>query len=147
MHSPVLRVARPTNDLHKVTDFYTRGLDFEVLARFENHAGFDGVVVGRRGCPWHIEFTHQHGVTVDRAPTTEHLLVLYLPERDAWCAAVERLEALGAMACESENPYWDRQGKTFEDPDGYRIVLQNSSWVDTSPASSAHTDDSPRMTS
>jgi catechol 2,3-dioxygenase-like lactoylglutathione lyase family enzyme len=109
MQPPILRVARPTNDLHKVADFYTRGLGFEVLASFENHEGFDGVIV-------------------ERAPTTEHLLVLYLPERDAWSAAVERLEALGVSACESENPYWDRQGKTFEDPDGYRIVLQNAAW-------------------
>jgi hypothetical protein len=29
----------------------------------------------------------------------------------------------------SFNPYWDRDGRTFEDPDGYRIVLQNSAWV------------------
>lgn len=128
MQPPVLRVTRPTNDLHKVADFYTRGLDFEVLASFENHGGFDGVIVGRRDCAWHIEFTHQHGVTVERAPTTEHLLVFYLPERDAWRAAVERLEAFGVPACASENPYWDRQGKTFEDPDGYRIVLQNAAW-------------------
>lgn len=128
MPSTVLRVARPTNDLHKVTDFYTRGLGFEVLASFEKHAGFDGVIVGRRGCCWHIEFTHQHGVSVDRAPSTEHLLVLYLPEHHEWNAAVERLEAFGVTACAAENPYWDRQGKTFEDPDGYRIVLQNASW-------------------
>ncbi|MFM0222588.1 VOC family protein [Paraburkholderia dipogonis] len=128
MQPPVLRVARPTNDLHQVADFYTRGLGFEVLASFENHEGFDGVIVGRRGCPWHIELTHQQGVTVERAPTTEHLLVLYLPERDVWSAAVERLESLGVKSCESENPYWDRQGKTFEDPDGYRIVLQNAAW-------------------
>jgi hypothetical protein len=26
------------------------------------------------------------------------------------------------------NPYWDRDGVTFEDPDGYRIVLQNAAW-------------------
>jgi hypothetical protein len=24
------------------------------------------------------------------------------------------------------NPYWDRSGRTFEDPDGYRVVLQNA---------------------
>lgn len=128
MQSPVLRVARPTNDLHKVADFYTRGLGFEVLARFENHEGFDGMVLGRRGWPWHLELTHQHGVTIEPAPTAEHLLVLYLPEHDEWVTAVERLEALGVFACEAENPYWDRQGKTFEDPDGYRIVLQNAAW-------------------
>jgi hypothetical protein len=26
------------------------------------------------------------------------------------------------------NPYWDRQGLTFADPDGYRVVLQNAAW-------------------
>ena len=26
------------------------------------------------------------------------------------------------------NAYWDRSGKTYEDPDGYRIVLQNAAW-------------------
>jgi hypothetical protein len=28
----------------------------------------------------------------------------------------------------SNNPYWDQNGKTFEDPDGYRVVLTNQSW-------------------
>ena len=26
------------------------------------------------------------------------------------------------------NPHRDRQGKTFEDEDGYRVVLQNADW-------------------
>jgi hypothetical protein len=26
------------------------------------------------------------------------------------------------------NPCWDRDGLTFEDPDGYRVVLQHASW-------------------
>jgi hypothetical protein len=28
------------------------------------------------------------------------------------------------------NPYWDRAGLTFEDPDGYRVVLQRTTWTD-----------------
>jgi hypothetical protein len=28
----------------------------------------------------------------------------------------------------SANPYWDRKGRTFEDVDGYRVVLQNDVW-------------------
>lgn len=28
----------------------------------------------------------------------------------------------------SFNPYWDRLGVTFEDPDGYRVVLQRDAW-------------------
>ena len=27
------------------------------------------------------------------------------------------------------NPYWDRAGLTFEDPDGYRTVLQHAAWT------------------
>jgi hypothetical protein len=35
---------------------------------------------------------------------------------------------LGYAAVASFNPYWDRLGLTFEDPDGYRVVLQHESW-------------------
>lgn len=28
----------------------------------------------------------------------------------------------------SFNSYWDRVGVTFEDPDGYRVVLQRDAW-------------------
>jgi catechol 2,3-dioxygenase-like lactoylglutathione lyase family enzyme len=128
MSPSTLRVARPTNDLATVVKFYTEALGFEILASFENHDGFDGVIVGRPGCDWHIEFTHQHGVTVDRAPTCDHLLVLYLPDREDWSTAVVKARAYGSVPCISDNPYWDRQGVTFEDPDGYRIVLHNAAW-------------------
>jgi hypothetical protein len=36
----------------------------------------------------------------------------------------------GFQAVPSYNPYWDRQGRTFADIDGYRVVLQNSAWSD-----------------
>jgi hypothetical protein len=26
------------------------------------------------------------------------------------------------------NPYWQRLGRTFEDHDGYRVVIQNAEW-------------------
>ena len=57
---PKLRVARPTDNLDALIRFYRDGLGLQILYRFENHDGIDGV--------------------------------------------------------------------TFEDPDGYRIVLQNSAW-------------------
>jgi hypothetical protein len=38
------------------------------------------------------------------------------------------MQNAGFVPVGSFNPYWDRQGVTFEDPDGYRIVLQNSEW-------------------
>ena len=29
----------------------------------------------------------------------------------------------------SFNPYWDANGRTFVDLDGYRVVIQNKAWV------------------
>jgi len=36
----------------------------------------------------------------------------------------------GFREVSSFNPYWARQGRTFEDADGYRVVLQRASWRD-----------------
>ena len=123
-----LRVARPTDALEAVVAFYRDGLGFELLGGFDDHEGFDGAMLGHPGAPYHLEFTHERGCTVGRAPTPEHLLVFYLPEEDAWRSAIAQLEALGHAPVPAANPYWDRAGVTFEDPDGYRIVLQRAPW-------------------
>jgi len=123
-----LRIARATDRLDEVIRFYVEGLGLEKLGSFEDHAGFDGVMVGLPGATYHLEFTHQRGHSVGRAPTKESLLILYLPDRNAWTSAVNRMEAAGHSAVPSLNPYWDRHGRTFEDPDGYRVVLQNAAW-------------------
>ncbi len=123
-----LRVARPTDDLAPVVKFYRDGLGFDVISQFKDHDGIDGVMLGRKGAPYHLEFTRTTGHKAGRAPTADNLLVFYLPVAADWKAAVARLEALGHKPVKSINPYWDRQGKTFEDPDGYRIVLQNAVW-------------------
>ncbi|CAN5360070.1 hypothetical protein BH10PLA2_BH10PLA2_27830 [soil metagenome] len=123
-----LRVARPTDDLAAVVAFYHDGLGFEVLYEFADHDGFDGVMLGHRGAGYHLEFTRAAGHTAGRAPTADNLLVFYLPEEHVWRAAVARLERAGYQAVVAFNPYWDRQGRTFEDPDGYRVVLQHAKW-------------------
>ncbi|MBO0799513.1 MAG: VOC family protein [Blastocatellia bacterium] len=76
----------------------------------------------------HLEFTHKHGHTAGRAPTDDNLLVFYLPNEAEWRQAVQRLESHGYKSVKAFNPYWDKKGKTFEDPDGYRVVLQNARW-------------------
>jgi catechol 2,3-dioxygenase-like lactoylglutathione lyase family enzyme len=123
-----LRVARATDRMEELIAFYRDGLGFEILAAFEDHAGFDGVVLGARQAPYHLEFTRQRGHPPTATPDGETLLVFYLPDEDQWRAAVARLQARGVEAVPSQNPYWDRSGLTFEDPDGYRVVLQNVAW-------------------
>jgi catechol 2,3-dioxygenase-like lactoylglutathione lyase family enzyme len=123
-----LRVTRPTDDLEAVTRFYRDGLGLEVIDSFADHAGFDGVMLGHAGGTYHLEFTHQHGHSVGRAPTPDNLLVFYLPDRIEWEQAVQRMIDRGYSPQPSYNPYWDVNVKTFEDPDGYRVVLQNAVW-------------------
>jgi len=124
-----MRVARPTDDLESVARFYRDGLGFSELFRFEDHAGFDGVMLGLPGAPYHLEFTTARGHRAGRAPTADNLLVFYLPDAQQWDEAVARLKSAGYEPVASFNPYWDRDGLTFEDPDGYRIVLQHDAWT------------------
>ena len=124
-----LRIARPTNDLNKLVAFYRDGLGFEVVGSFEGHSGFDGVMLGHPEAGYHLEFTHEPGQQLEEwRPTSEHLLVFYLPNKDEWQALVRHLDAFGSQRVSSHNPYWDSNGVTFLDPDGYRIVLQNQAW-------------------
>lgn len=123
-----LRVARPTDDLAAVVRFYRGGLGFDALGEFRDHAGFDGVMLGHKGAGYHLEFTRKAGHSAGPAPTADNLLVFYLPDVAEWRQAVARMEAAGYVAVSSFNPYWDERGKTFEDPDGYRVVLQNATW-------------------
>ena len=128
MTIPRLRIARPTDNIEALLSFYRDGLGLDILCRFKSHDGFDGVMLGRPGAPYHFEFTRAHGHPAGRAPTQDNLLVFYLPERTEWQVAINRMEAAGFLAVPAFNAYWDRSGCTFEDPDGYRVVIQQGSW-------------------
>lgn len=125
---PTLRVARPTDRLVEVTRFYVEALGFERLASFQDHDGFEGEVLGHPGAPWHLEFVQERGHAAGGAPSDEHLLVLYFAEPVEYETALARAESAGAVPVPAHNPYWDRLGRTFADPDGYRVVLVNSPW-------------------
>ncbi len=123
-----LRVARSSNDLNAAIHFYRDGLGFDVLSEFKDHDSFDGVMLGHERAAYHLEFTKNHGAIAPIAPDKEQLLVFYLPDKDEWTRAVARILSIGCTAVPPVNPYWNRMGQTFEDPDGYRVVLQHGSW-------------------
>lgn len=125
---PIIRFARPTDRLDEVVRFYSEGLGFSILAEFRDHNGFDGVMLGHPKAPYHFEFTHYRGHRVGRAPTADNLIVFYLPDAAEWETAVQRIRAIGVKPSPAFNPYWDRLGITFEDPDGYRVVMQRAEW-------------------
>lgn len=124
----VLRIARPTDRLAEITRMYTNGLGFQLLSKFEGHNGFDGVILGHPQHPYHLEFTHHRGTQVGYAPTQDNLLVFYVPEGNAWVSACEAMLAAGFVEVPSYNDYWDQRGRTFEDPDHYRVVVEQDTW-------------------
>lgn len=123
-----MRVARPTDNLTAIASMYREGLRFEVLAKFRDHAGFDGVVLGHPGAPYHLESTSRRGHEAEQAPNKEHLLIFYIPDEEKWAVACGNMLAAGFLRTASNNPYWEQHGRTFEDLDGHRVVLQKSEW-------------------
>jgi catechol 2,3-dioxygenase-like lactoylglutathione lyase family enzyme len=118
-----VRYARPTNDLEPVVHFYRDCLGLKELYRFEDHAGYDGVMLGLPGNLYHLEFTQHVGID-GSAATKENLLILYVGTPSELTPIVDRFAANGHYPVEAENPYWtDRGAVTFEDPDGWRLVL------------------------
>jgi len=118
-----IRVARPTDKLPEVLAFYRDGLGLPVIGHFEGHSGYSGVMLGLPDPRCHLEFTHFDQGSPCPAPTKDNLLVLYMPDLQTHSAAVARLRAQGHDPVEPENPYWKEHCFTFEDPDGWRVVL------------------------
>ena len=123
-----LRIARPVTNLERTVAMYKRGLGLAELGRFEDHEGFDGVMLGHRGSHFHFEFTCCRSHPVRPSPTPEDLIVLYVPDADEWQRTCSALLDAGFRQVRSFNPYWERQGRTYEDDDGYRIVIEHAAW-------------------
>ena len=126
--TPHLRIARPVRDLARSTEMYCRGLGLTILGNFTDHDGFDGVMLGHPGSHYHFEFTHCRAHPVTPGPTADDLVVLYIPEEREWHAWCNNMAAAGFKQVASFNPYWDTCGRTYEDADGYRTVLQRAAW-------------------
>ena len=107
---------------------YCRGLGLHVIGSFQDHEGFDGVMLGFADAGYHFEFTYCRPHPVAPTPTQEDLAVFYVPDMSNWESACANMLAAGFKQVTSLNPYWELQGRTFEDEDGYRIVLQKAEW-------------------
>jgi catechol 2,3-dioxygenase-like lactoylglutathione lyase family enzyme len=119
-----LPVARHTERLQRVVGFYRDGIGLTEVGGFRGHDGYDGVFLAVPGTGAHLEFTAGGG---HRAPTPhpESLLVLDLGDD----ATVQTVAArLGIDPVPPANPYWVEHGLTFEDPDGFRVVLVPEHW-------------------
>jgi hypothetical protein len=124
-----VRIARPTADLSRSERMYRLGLGLSVLARFEDHHGFDGVMLGCEHAHFHLEFTHCREHPSTASPSVEDLVVWYVPSLSEWRSMCGDMLEAGFRSVASFNPYWELHGSTFEDPDGYRVVLWHGEWT------------------
>jgi catechol 2,3-dioxygenase-like lactoylglutathione lyase family enzyme len=119
-----LRVARHTARLDEVVAFYRDGIGLTEIGSFHDHDGYDGVFLAVPGAATHLELT-AGGPHRAPEPHPESLLVLYLGDEVTVRTVAARL---GVDPVEPANRYWAEHGMTFEDPDGFRVVLVPERW-------------------
>ncbi|GLY11945.1 hypothetical protein Bbad01_31610 [Bacillus badius] len=124
-----VRIARPTHQLKEIERFYCEGVGLNKIGSFTGHQGYSGLMLGLPNAAYHLEFTEHVDGSPCPAPTKDNLLVLYMPNIEGIQRMAKRLEHMGYPAVEPENPYWLERGVTVEDPDGWRIVLMNTSGI------------------
>jgi len=124
-----VRVARPTDRLKEIERFYCEGLGLEKVGSFQNHDGYDGLMVGLPNTAYHLEFTQHIDGSPCPAPSKDNLLVFYMPEQSSIEKLTNRLREMGYDEVPPENPYWIGKSITIEDPDGWRIVLMNTNGI------------------
>lgn len=125
MKAVQFRIARPTNQLEAVIEFYTKGLGLQIIGRFSAHDGYDGVMLGLPDYTHHLEFTQHTSKHPLPEPTQENLLVFYFDDYQQYLEANRRLQGLNFFPVKPENPYWAGKSETYEDPDKWRVVLFN----------------------
>ena len=114
------RIARPVRDLAASTTFYGELLGLPRRGGFTGHDGYDGAFFA---LPGGTELELTTGPAQPQPGTEEDLLVLYLGTPDAVREAADHLGTAGVPSVPAANSYWERWGRTFLDPDGYRVVL------------------------
>src|SRR2546427_45028 len=99
-------------------------------------AGMPRLTIGNRkpSTPRSPSTTPSRQHPVRPAPTVEDLAVFYTPAESEWQATCASMLAAGFTQVTAFNPYWEVRGRTYEDRDGYRIVLQQAEWSNVEAA-------------
>ena len=111
-----LRVARHTERLEELVAFYRDGIGLTEIGGFRDHDGYDGVFLAVPGSGAHLELTAGggHGAPAPHPDDVE---------------AVRTVAArVGVDPVPPANSYWAEHGLTFQDPDGFRVVLVPERW-------------------
>lgn len=118
----IFRIARHTNDLKKVHEFYVDILGLEKIGGFVNHNGYDGIFIGRTGLNWHLEFTKSN-VVPDHVFDEDDILVFYPETKSEYQKILNKIECNGIKILPSKNPYWNENGILIKDFDNHNVII------------------------
>jgi hypothetical protein len=125
MKASQIRIVRPTERLNELIQFNKVGLGLNIIGSFQNHDGYDGVILGMPEASIHLEFTESQKGKPCLVPDRDNHLVFYFDKTNEYEKAVSRMRKAGAKEVEPENPYWMGKSTRFEYPDGRGIILFN----------------------
>lgn len=122
------RIMRPTTKYEAVIAFYEQGVGLNKLGEFVDHDGYDGTMLGLPVEAYHLEIIQTREGDPNPCLNKDNGLVFYIEDPDELAAVVARIEAMGYSPVEAKNPWWGDHGSvTFEDPDGWPVVLSPTS--------------------
>jgi hypothetical protein len=118
------RNARHTNNLKLIEEFYTQIIGLELLFSFENHNNYSGILLGKQGHDWHLEFTTSKDKAIHKFDI-EDVMVFYPTSNGEYIHIIERIETKGIEKIKAKNPFWNENGIMIKDPDGFGIIISN----------------------
>jgi len=116
------RHARHTNNLEPLINFYTEIIGLEKLGGFKDHDDYEGVFLGMKNSDWHLEFTASHE-KADHHFDEDDLIVFYFNTEAEIKAILKNAERNNVALIKPKNQYWESNGHTFLDPDGFIVVI------------------------
>lgn len=118
----VFRYARHSEDIARLTTFYTEILGLDIVGSFEGHNGTNGVMLGETGGHWHLEFTESADAP-DHTFDEEDNLVFYPESKTEFNEILKRILQGNIPRVKPRNSYWEEHGVMILDPDGFRVVI------------------------
>ncbi|QHC85536.1 prolyl endopeptidase [Empedobacter brevis] len=118
------RSARHTNRIKEIETFYTKILNLDILGDFKNHNGYDGLFIGKANTDWHLEFTTSSD-EVNHQFDEDDCLVFYPETQNEYEAVIKNLEFYRIEPIQAKNPYWNINGISFLDPDGFVVIVSS----------------------
>ncbi|WP_317897979.1 hypothetical protein [Aurantibacillus circumpalustris] len=116
------RLARHTNSIEELANFYVKIIGLDLLDEFKNHSGYDGVFIGKNNLDWHLEFTQ----TIEKVNHTfddDDLLVFYPGTQSEYDEIIVRINKNNITHSVPKNPYWQTNGITIQNPDGHYVII------------------------